>query len=68
MALIAILGFLWHRSPSGFVYTILLAVMLKVRHPAPEEMEPLGTARIVVAIITLVVFVLSLVPFPITLT
>jgi membrane-associated protease RseP (regulator of RpoE activity) len=68
MALIAILGFLWHGSPSGFVYTILLAVMLKVRHPAPEEMEPLGTARIVVAIITLIVFALSFVPFPITLT
>jgi membrane-associated protease RseP (regulator of RpoE activity) len=68
MALIAILGFLWHRSPSGFVYTVLLAVMLKVRHPAPEEMEPLGTARIVVAIITLIVFALSFVPFPITLT
>jgi hypothetical protein len=68
MALIAILGFLWHRSPSGFVYTILLAVMLKVRHPAPEEMEALGTARIVVGIITLIVFALSFVPFPITLT
>lgn len=68
MALIAVLGFLWHSSPSGFVYTILLAVMLTVRHPAPEEMEPLGNARIVMAIITLIVFALSFVPFPITLT
>ena len=49
-------GFLWHGSPSGFLYTVLLAVMLKVRHPAPEDMEPLGPARIVVAIVTLIVF------------
>jgi membrane-associated protease RseP (regulator of RpoE activity) len=68
MALVAILGFLWHSSPSGFLYAVLLAVMLRVRHPAPQEMEPLGSARIVVAIITLIVFALSFVPFPITLT
>src|SRR6266404_9541033 len=68
MASMAVLGFVWHNSPSGFLYTVLLAVMLRVRHPAPEQMEPLGTARIVVAIITLIVFALSFVPFPITLT
>jgi membrane-associated protease RseP (regulator of RpoE activity) len=68
MASMAVLGFVWHHSPSGFLYTVLLAVMLRVRHPAPEQMEPLGSARIVVAIITLIVFALSFVPFPITLT
>ena len=68
MAAIALLGYLWHSSPSGFLYTILLAIMLKVRHPTPDEMEPLGTARIMVAIITLIVFALSFWPFPITLT
>ncbi len=68
VALVSVLGFVWHRSPSGFLYTVLLAVMLKVRHPAPEHMEPLGSARIIVAIITLLVFALSFVPFPITLT
>lgn len=67
MALITVLGFVWHGSPSGFLYTVLLAIMLKVRHPAPEQMEPLGRARIVVAIITLIVFALSFWPFPITL-
>ncbi|MDQ6653709.1 MAG: site-2 protease family protein [Acidobacteriota bacterium] len=67
MALIAVLGFIWHRSPSGFLYAVLLAIMLKVRHPSPDEMEPLGTARLVVAIITLIVFALSFYPFPITL-
>ena len=68
LAVTAVLGFIWHGSPSGFLYTVLLAVMLKVRHPAPEEMEPLGRGRSIVAIVTLIVFVLSFVPFPITLT
>lgn len=66
MAILAVLGFLWYGSPSGFLYTVLLAIMLKVRHPQPEYMEPLGTARIWIAIITLIVFALSFWPFPIT--
>ena len=68
VAVTAGLGFIWHGSPSGFLYTVLLAVMLKVRHPAPEEMEPLGRGRSIVAIVTLIVFALSFVPFPLTLT
>ncbi len=68
MASTAVLGFVWHHSPSGFLYTVLLAVMLRVKHPAPNQMEPLGTARIIMAVITLMVFALSFVPFPITLT
>jgi membrane-associated protease RseP (regulator of RpoE activity) len=68
MALMALLGFVWYGSPSGFLYTVLLAVMLKVRHPAPQEWERLGSARVVVGIITLIVFALSFVPFPITIT
>ena len=28
VALLAVLGFLWHGSPSGFLYTVLLGVML----------------------------------------
>lgn len=68
VAVLSVLGFIWYGSPSGFLYTVLLLVMLRVRHPAPEEMEPLGTARIVVALMTLLVFALSFVPFPITIT
>ena len=68
MATIAVLGFFWYGSPSGFLYTVLLAIMLKVRHPAPEVMEPLGKARMIVAVITLIVFALSFWPFPIALT
>ena len=68
VAVMSVLGFLWHGSPSGFLYTVLLAVMLKVRHPAPDEMEPLGRKRTIVAIVTLLVFALSFVPFPITIS
>jgi membrane-associated protease RseP (regulator of RpoE activity) len=68
VAVMSVLGFVWHGSPSGFLYTVLLAVMLKVRHPVPDEMEPLGRGRSLVAIITLIVFALSFVPFPITIT
>ena len=68
MAMIAVLGWLWHGSPSGFLYALLLGIMLRVRHPQPQEMEPLGRARLGVAVITLVVFILSFWPFPITIT
>jgi membrane-associated protease RseP (regulator of RpoE activity) len=64
----AILGWFWHGSPSGFLYTVLLAVMLWVRHPLPHVMEPLGTKRVLIAILTLIVFALSFWPFPITIT
>jgi membrane-associated protease RseP (regulator of RpoE activity) len=68
MALISVLGWMWHSSPSGFLYVVLLAIMLRVRHPQPEQMEPLGLARTVIAVITLIVFVLCFLPFPITIT
>jgi len=68
MAIISVLGWFWHHSPSGLVYVALLAIMLRVRHPQPQQMEPLGTKRIIVAIVTLLVFVLCFLPFPITIT
>ena len=68
IAVLAALGFWWHHSPSGFLYTVLLAVMLRVPHPAPSVMEPLGAKRTIIAILTLLVFVLSFWPFPITVT
>ncbi len=66
MASLAVLGWFWHGSPSGFLYVILLAIMLRVRHPQPHESEPLGRARLIVAALTLLVFALSFWPFPIT--
>jgi membrane-associated protease RseP (regulator of RpoE activity) len=67
-ATLAVLGFVLHNSPSGFLYTILLAVMMRVPHPAPAVMEPLGAKRLVIAVVTLLVFILCFWPFPITIT
>jgi len=65
---ISVLGWILHGSPAWFVFILLLAVMLRVPHPQPERMEPLGLPRIVIGIITLIVFVLCFLPFPITIT
>jgi membrane-associated protease RseP (regulator of RpoE activity) len=66
MLVLGLLGFYWHGSPSGFVYIVLLGVMLKVRHPQPALMEPLGALRMVMALLTVIIFVLCFLPFPIT--
>ena len=65
--LLAPLGWLWHGAPSGIVYAILLFVMLRVRHPqAEDEFEPLGRERVWAAALTVLVFLLSFTPFPVT--
>ena len=68
MAVLAVLGFWLHGSPSGFLYVLLLAIMMRVPHPPPAVMEPLGAKRIAIAIVTLIVFALCFWPFPITIT
>jgi membrane-associated protease RseP (regulator of RpoE activity) len=67
MLTLAPLGWLLHGAPSGVVYAILLFVMLRVSHPqAEDESESLGRARLAVAALTLLVFILSFTAFPIT--
>jgi membrane-associated protease RseP (regulator of RpoE activity) len=68
VAVLAVLGWFWHGSPSGFLYAVLLGIMLQVRHPQPAQMEPLGTKRVLIGILTLIVFALCFWPFPITIT
>jgi membrane-associated protease RseP (regulator of RpoE activity) len=68
IAILAALGFWWHGSPSGFLYTVLLGIMLRVRHPQPPVMEPLGMKRVLIGIVTLIVFALCFCPFPITIS
>ncbi len=67
MAVLAVIGFWWHGSPSGFLYAVLLGIMLRVHHPQPAVMEPLGSKRTAIALLTLLVFILCFWPFPITL-
>jgi membrane-associated protease RseP (regulator of RpoE activity) len=68
MATLAVLGWFWHGSPSGFLYAVLLAVMLRVRHPQAEDTTPLDRPRLLVAWLVLLVFILCFLPFPITIT
>jgi membrane-associated protease RseP (regulator of RpoE activity) len=67
MLALAPLGWLWHGAPTSVLYVVLLFVMLRVPHPAPlDDRDPLGRARIIVGIMTLIVFALSFLPFPLT--
>ena len=68
VVVLALLGFWWHGSPSGFLYAVLLGVVMRLPHPQPAVMEPLGLKRILIAILTLIVFALCFWPFPITIT
>jgi len=65
MAILSVLGMYFYGSPSGFLIAIILAIMMKVRHPTPWDLTPLDATRKVIAFLTLVIFVLCFVPFPI---
>ena len=47
------------------LWTLILLFMLKVGHPPVMEDEPLGSRRIILAIVALIVFVLCFMPFPV---
>lgn len=65
MATLSVVGFYFFNSPSGFLIAVILAVMMRIRHPQPWDMTPLDGKRKLIAAVTLVVFILSFVPFPI---
>jgi membrane-associated protease RseP (regulator of RpoE activity) len=65
MAAICVLGWFVYNSPSGLLFTILLGVMMRVRHPEPLDDAPLNFNRKLVAVLTLLIFVLCFVPFPV---
>lgn len=65
MAVLSVLGFILYNSPSGALFVILLAIMLRVGHPEPYDETPLDKKRLLIAAFTLLIFILSFVPFPI---
>lgn len=65
MAALSIIGWFYFNSPSGFLIAVLLGVMMRIRHPEPRDRSPLGPARMAVAVLTLLMFVLCFLPFPI---
>jgi membrane-associated protease RseP (regulator of RpoE activity) len=68
MAVLSILGMLIYQSPSGFLIAILLGVMMRIPHPPPWDNTPLDAKRKVIAVVTLLIFILCFVPFPIRIT
>jgi len=68
MAVLSILGMLVYGSPAGFLIAVLLGVMMRVPHPQPWDDTPLDLKRKIVAVLTLVIFILCFNPFPIRLT
>src|SRR5262249_23282035 len=67
VAALAIASFVFYNSPIWFLWTLVLAFLLKVGHPPTFVDEPLGKTRIALAIIAAIVFLVSFMPFPITL-
>ena len=65
MVVLSITGFYFFGSPSGFLIAILLGVMMRIGHPSPYDETPLDNKRRLIAVVVLVIFVLSFVPFPI---
>jgi membrane-associated protease RseP (regulator of RpoE activity) len=68
MVCLSAIGWFVYNSPSGILFTIILAIMAFVKHPQPFDQTPLDAKRKVIAIITLIIFVLSFVPFAIQIT
>ena len=65
MVALSILGLYFYNSPSGILFAVLLGVMMRIRHPEPLDNAPLDPKRKVVAFLTLLIFILSFMPFPI---
>ena len=65
MASLSIMGILFYNSPSGFLIAVILGIMMRIKHPSPFDTTPLDAKRKVVAALTLVIFVLCFVPFPV---
>ena len=61
-------GWYIYNSPSGLLFALLLAVMMRVRHPEPLDETPLDFKRKIVAFLTLLMFIVCFVPFPIKIT
>jgi membrane-associated protease RseP (regulator of RpoE activity) len=62
------IGWFYYNSPSGILFTLILAIMMFVKHPMPIDQRPLDLKRKIVALITLLIFILSFVPFAIQIT
>lgn len=67
MASLSIVGWFVYGSPSGFLIAVLLGIMMRIKHPQPWDETPLDGKRKLIAVLTLLIFILCFVPFPLQL-
>lgn len=65
MVVLSILGMYFYSSPSGILFAVLLFILMRIRHPRPLDESPLDLKRKLIAVFTLLIFLLSFVPFPV---
>jgi membrane-associated protease RseP (regulator of RpoE activity) len=65
MLCLSTIGWFVYNSPSGILFTVILAIMAFIKHPQPFDQTPLDSKRKFIAVITLIIFALSFVPFAI---
>lgn len=65
MTLLSIAGIYFFNSPSGLLIAVILGIMMRVPHPRPVDQTPLDGKRKLIAFLTLIIFALCFVPFPI---
>ena len=65
IVILAISGWFFFSSPSEFLFAIILFFMMRVGHPEPLDDSPLDFKRKIIAVLTLLIFALSFMPFPI---
>jgi membrane-associated protease RseP (regulator of RpoE activity) len=68
MLTLSTIGWFYYGSPSGILFTVILAIMMFVKHPMPFDQRPIDLKRKIIALITLFIFILSFVPFAIQIT
>jgi membrane-associated protease RseP (regulator of RpoE activity) len=68
MTLLAIAGVVFYSSPAGVLFAVVLGVMMCVPHPEPWDHTPLDTKRNIIALLTLLIFILCFLPIPIYIT
>ena len=66
-ASLAVYALVTSEPPVYLLWTLVLLFLMKVGHPPVVDDEPLGKARLILALIAAVVFLLCFLPFPITL-
>jgi membrane-associated protease RseP (regulator of RpoE activity) len=65
MVIFSISGWYFYSSPAALLFTILLGFMMRIGHPEPMDDSPLDAKRKIIAVVTLVIFILCFTPFPI---